>query len=764
MLSETACPDKSGKSRFVGKTLIIRIVLALSILLFSSVISGQQEKVTEKYSKVKISILDKSDLIEFQKAGFSLEGMKSEGKSVELILNEREIRQLENLGFSYEILIYDITKYYQERNRRTDTEMKNLEREMKEKYSSGGFGFGSMGGYYTFDEVVAELDSMRMLYPDMITAKDSIGSTLEGRTIWGVKISDNPDISEGEPEIFYNALIHAREPAGMMSVIYFMYYLLENYGSDSEITYLVDNRELYFVPVINPDGYEYNKQIAPNGGGMWRKNRIDNGNGCYGVDLNRNFGYMWGYNNIGSSPDPCSNLYRGTGPFSEFETQVIRDYCNDHNFIICNNYHSWWNVIFTPWEYVLVQTPDSTIFNHTIYLGTQFNGYGNGWYDPDIYELNGGASDWMYGEQTTKPKIFVYLTEVGNENDGFWPPSERIFPIAEENVYLNKVLAWGPGVIDNPPHIYDATLHPDSYIPFGDSISVSAVESNPENYNSIVTAYMVDIDDNIVDEFQLSKLDTVNYSGSHIVPQSESIYRILLQDSGTGIPSNFYYNINSKFTTAGPIVIDSISVTQLPNSYRVKPFVKNEGQSFTVEDLLIRMSSEDSSITHITGSVSMASIEPGEVVEPTGSFYVNVDSSFSGVFNFNFEIQSAGWTYWYDSKSATVTCVEYEHSLPISYNLFQNYPNPFNPTTTIRYQIPEQGFVMLKVYDVLGNEITSLVNEEKTAGNYQIDFDASSLSSGIYFYQLKVADPESGSPKGQEGLGFLETKKMIILR
>jgi len=740
------------------KKLISTIVLITLVVSLSAAMFAQGDLTAEKYSKVKISILDRSDLIEFQKAGLSLEGMKLEEESVELILNEREIGQLENLGFSYEILIDDMTKYYQERNRRTDTEMKNLEREMKEKYSSGGFGFGTMGGYYTFDEVVAELDSMRMLYPNLITEKDSIGSTLEGRTIWEVKISDNPDINEGEPEIFYNALIHAREPAGMMSVMYFMYYLLENYGSDPEITYLVDNREFYFVPVINPDGYEYNKQIAPNGGGMWRKNRIDNGNGCYGVDLNRNFGYMWGYNNIGSSPDPCSNLYRGTGPFSEFEIQTIRDYCNDHNFIICNNYHSYWNVVFTPWEYVLVQTPDSTIFNYTIDLGTQLNGYGNGWYDPDIYELNGGSCDWMYGEQTTKPKIFVYLTEVGDDYDGFWPATERIFPIAEENCYLNKVLAWGPLVIDNPPHIYEASLHPDSYIPFGDSVSVTAVESNPENYSSIVTAYIIDTDNNIVDEFQLSKIDTMNYRGSHIVPQSENIYRILLQDSGTGIPSNFYYYADSKFTTAGPIVIDSLLITYnpVPKTYRVVPFIRNTGQSFTVEDLSITMSTDDSTITYIYGTVLIPALAPGETIMPTGYYYtVRVDTSFSVPFKFNFEIKSGGQVYWKDTISI-VTGVEDEQILPISYRLYQNYPNPFNPTTNIGFRIAERGFVKLKIYDVLGNEIATLVNEEKPAGTYEIKFNSHSgevrnLTSGIYFYSLQ-ADK------------FFETKKMLLLK
>jgi len=88
---------------------------------------------------------------------------------------------------------------------------------------------------------------------------------------------------------------------------------------------------------------------------------------------------------------------------------------------------------------------------------------------------------------------------------------------------------------------------------------------------------------------------------------------------------------------------------------------------------------------------------------------------------------------------------------PKKYKLMQNYPNPFNPTTTIKYQIPEMSFVTIKVYDVLGNEIVTLVNEEKSAGSYEIEFDATGLPSGIYFYQLKAGS-------------FIQTKKMILIK
>ncbi len=92
-------------------------------------------------------------------------------------------------------------------------------------------------------------------------------------------------------------------------------------------------------------------------------------------------------------------------------------------------------------------------------------------------------------------------------------------------------------------------------------------------------------------------------------------------------------------------------------------------------------------------------------------------------------------------------------------NSFQNYPNPFNPTTNITFRIAEFGFVSLKIYDILGNEVATLINEEKLPGEYRVSFNASGLSSGIYFYKLRVGNSSTGSKQV-----LSETKKMILLR
>ena len=89
--------------------------------------------------------------------------------------------------------------------------------------------------------------------------------------------------------------------------------------------------------------------------------------------------------------------------------------------------------------------------------------------------------------------------------------------------------------------------------------------------------------------------------------------------------------------------------------------------------------------------------------------------------------------------------------VPVEYALSQNYPNPFNPTTKVNYALPKNGFVTLKVYNILGVEVANLVNENKPAGNYSVDFNASELSSGIYFYSINVN-------------GFTDTKRMMLIK
>lgn len=115
------------------------------------------------------------------------------------------------------------------------------------------------------------------------------------------------------------------------------------------------------------------------------------------------------------------------------------------------------------------------------------------------------------------------------------------------------------------------------------------------------------------------------------------------------------------------------------------------------------------------------------------SNYSFIDKKFfNGIFSYRLKQIDFNGTYAYTKEIEIAIC------LPVVFELRQNFPNPFNPATTIQYSIPQNGFVTLKVYDILGNEVAILVNEEKPTGTYEVKFDGNKLSNGIYFYRLQM--------------------------
>lgn len=278
--------------------------------------------------------------------------------------------------------------------------------------------------YHTYEEVNAEMDSIEALYPS-ICQVDSIGDTWEGRTIYGIKVSDNVATTEDEPRVLYIGLHHAREIITTEIPLYILFHLVDNYGSDPRITDLVNNREFYIIPCLNPDGREYVEHT-----GDWRKNRRNNGDGTYGVDLNRNYGYMWGYDDEGSSPDPGSEVYRGPYGFSEPETEAIKNFCETLQFSTGISYHSHGDLIIYPWGYDYVVNEEADVFQRLADSMATFNNYYAGPIT-DLYPANGGTDDWMWGERSTKDKVYFLTVEVGDE---FYPPESEILTLCSENL------------------------------------------------------------------------------------------------------------------------------------------------------------------------------------------------------------------------------------------------------------------------------------------------------------------------------------------
>ena len=238
------------------KTIKFFSLLIITFLVIDGLNAQFSKNPLESYSLVKISINSNEDIMRLQMNDITVEHYRGNLKSgIELVINQEEISRLANTGLNYEIKIKDLDSYYRNRIKSSPTDLQKSINILNQDNISG-FSYGSMGGYYTYDEMVQKLDSMRIIYPNLISVKQNLGFSNEGRAIWAVRISDNPGINESETEapVYFDALHHAREPQAMACLMYYMYWLLDNYGTDPEATYLVNNRQIYFVPIANPDG------------------------------------------------------------------------------------------------------------------------------------------------------------------------------------------------------------------------------------------------------------------------------------------------------------------------------------------------------------------------------------------------------------------------------------------------------------------------------------------------------------------------------
>ena len=299
--------------------------------------------------------------------------------------------------------------------------------------------------------MLAELDEMSQLFPNLISTRSDVKDesifsephphqTYEDRFLQWVKISDNPNTNENEPEVLYTAVHHAREPASLQQLIFYMWYLLENYETDQEIRDIVDNTELYFIPCVNPDGYVYNETDEPQGGGMWRKNRFN----THGVDNNRNYSYIDNngnevWNTAGTSNNTGNDTYAGTEPFSESENSAIRYFVENNDFKLALNNHTYSNLLLYPFGYDYNQfTEDNEVFESISSLLVQQNGYEN-ILSSELYPAAGDSDDFMYGMLTTenggtRDKIFAMTPEIGSS---FWPAASSIEDLCKEMIFLN---------------------------------------------------------------------------------------------------------------------------------------------------------------------------------------------------------------------------------------------------------------------------------------------------------------------------------------
>ena len=804
------------KFRIINSTFLVAIIL----FIFAGFTESIKPENPGKISQVKIHLNSASDIANLFNNGIDADEYFGNIKSgIILNLKDFELLKLKFLGYNYDILIDDLDKYYKNQPGPTDAETQ-LSREIMKNDNINGYTLGTWTGFHYYTEIIRVIDSMRLLYPNLISVKQNIGTSLENRTIYSVKISDNPDLDESaaEPGVYFDGIHHAREPMSMEVQLYYMWWLLENYATNPEAQHLVDNREIFFVPIVNPDGYVYNETYS---GRDWRKNRRNSGT-CYGVDLNRNYAYGWGIGS-GSSGDPCSDTYRGASANSEPESQAVRNLILAKHPKIGISLHSAAGYNLNPYSYT------DTVVSFNVYsdFSSEFGEtnqflYGNVMEMLQYYSA-GTTRDFMHVNGT-----YGWTSEM--EGSSFWPSSANIIPMCSRFIPTLKLVTWFAGgyakmqnfsvagkgwaskndtlnlnitirnkglalasknVVVELSSTYSGITPIVSSVNY-DSISTRQVKANSGNPFKFKIPSTAIIADNMM------FVATVKQSG---VVASRDTFFITVGKVDSLFSDNAENGLANWTTTSNKLLWDTSYVSSWSGlrSFADSRYGNSKDATQSYFNLAPAINLTGRTNPRAEFAVKFAT-EPGydyariQISTNAGSTWTNLSGrytktlgglpSYAGIKYWVFEQinltpyigQNIKLRFYYYTDSGTpgdgiyiddFRIVDYKDyingivsiggEIPSKYNLFQNYPNPFNPKTQVRFDVPKSGFVKLTVYDLLGKEVTKLVNEFKIAGSYLVYFDANQgisstpLSSGIYFYKL-----ESGN--------FIDVRKMTLLK
>lgn len=419
----------------------------LLLCLFTGISQMQAQRLAEKYHRIKIHVA-KDRIRELASLGLDMEHGAHAPGTFTSDFSEYEIGKIVAKGFAVDTLIYDVSDYYVRQNRIPATILRDFRTTCNYKlpenlYEPENYKLGTMGGFFRYEEMLEQVHLMHTLYPRLISDTIAIDTfrTWEGRPIYYLRLTGATAPGPTKPTVFYNAVHHAREPASLSQLIYFMWYLLEQYDSDLEIQDLIDNTEIIFVPCVNPDGYIFNQENNPDGGGLWRKNRWRDEHQVWGVDLNRNYPAHWGYDDIGSSPDTISQVYRGPAPASEPEVRAMMYMCQKFKFKLVHNYHTFGNLLIYPYGYSNMPTEDHSTYELMTGLLSADNNFTIGFSLETVgYTVNGDSDDWMYGDSVTKPKMFSWTPEVGSQDYAFWPPESEVINVNKLTIQENMNL------------------------------------------------------------------------------------------------------------------------------------------------------------------------------------------------------------------------------------------------------------------------------------------------------------------------------------
>jgi len=350
--------------------------------------------------------------------------------SMDVMLPTDRIGALDRTGIEYEVMIPDVQRLIDEERSRIDAD--------------GIAGVGFFEEYHQQDELFAFYETLEASRPDLVTSR-SIGESIEGREIRAYTISGAEDPTT-VPAIYIVAGAHAREWISPATISYLADTLVNGHGADDRVTPLVDDLAWHIVPLANPDGYQFTWDENR----LWRKTRKVNGDGSFGVDWNRNFAAGWG--GPGSSGNTGSDTYRGTAPFSEPETQAIRDdVAANPNTAVFFDVHCYSQLVLWPYGYDSTE-PDGPAGAIHRDLGEGIAGaiesVNGRIFAPqpahDLYLASGTSLDWAWDDAG----VYAFTYELRDTGEfGFILPPDQIIPSGEE--ILESFLYVGEEVLGN---------------------------------------------------------------------------------------------------------------------------------------------------------------------------------------------------------------------------------------------------------------------------------------------------------------------------
>lgn len=555
--------------------------------------------------------------------------------------------------------------------------------------------------YPTYDAYITMMNQFALEYPDICQVINA-GSTVQGRQILFVKISDNVNQREPEPQFMFSSSMHGDETTGYVLMLRLIDTLLTSYGTDARLTNLINNTEIWINPLANPDGTYHGGNNTVYGATRYNAN---------GIDLNRNF------------PDPADGPHPD-GHQWQPETIAMKTLAENNNFILSCNFHGGTEVVNYPWDTWARLHPDDTWFrliSHLYADTAQANsppGYMDGFDDGitngyDWYRVTGGRQDFFtYFHHGREVTIEISNTKLLSQSllPAFWYYNKESFLDYMENTFYGI-----RGIVTDT-----------SGNPIKAKIEIASHDfDNSEVYSDSLTgAY-----------FRMIAAGTysITFSADNFVSQTiTNVQAINFQSTELNIqlvPNQTPVELISFFVMPG----------QNKNELRWSTATEVNNKGFAVER-------------------SQRSKVGGQILwEKIGFVEGNGTTSEFHHYSFADDNIVEGKTEYrlkqidFDGSFTYSRVIEIENNIPVKFVLEQNYPNPFNPSTDINFTIPGKYFVTLKVYDVLGNEIATLVKEEKEEGNYTYKFDATKLPSGLYFYTLNAGN-------------YSLSKKMLLIK